>query len=506
MIRGRRSTRSRDTARLTTVDAPAPPWILGARGSPLEAPENTLAGLGRALELGLDGFVVDARSTRDGEVVLLADDYLERTTDGRGLVREASWRDVAELDAGGSFAAAFRGERVPLLAEALNVSPPERDPGEPLVVIRVHEREDVPRVADLVREAARRRSVRIASRSRDACAEARDLGIASLWITDEVGERECELAREGAFEAVAAPARAWTAAQERGSLAWSCERWALDADDPEDLLSAARVPLFGLWTHEPARATCARVLARLAPQDTGAWPVQVGELEVVPGATSTLRGDWSGAWECRAHVRNAFPFACRVACGVAPRRGAFDIAGLPVAFELAPGAAHDVPFELVGGSWRPGGDPLFFARFSWRAGPGRPAGSVVLDAPLARVRRVRADASTQRLVLLRESPTDPPASMTMRRHGRHVYVRIENPGGLRDARALLHVAGVDVEGGRGVRAPLPPDFDVRPEGVAFSCGLVAWRDGERVVRRFAGGLPAELDDGRPGRLLPRARG
>ena len=44
----------------------APPWILGHRGSPLEAPENTLSSMRQALELGLDGFEYDLRACASG--------------------------------------------------------------------------------------------------------------------------------------------------------------------------------------------------------------------------------------------------------------------------------------------------------------------------------------------------------------------------------------------------------------------------------------------------------
>src|SRR6187399_2711946 len=63
---------------------PGPPWILGLRGAPREAPENTLAGLARALELGLDGFHYEVRACRSGELFLLADANLDRTTDAVG--------------------------------------------------------------------------------------------------------------------------------------------------------------------------------------------------------------------------------------------------------------------------------------------------------------------------------------------------------------------------------------------------------------------------------------
>ena len=63
---------------------PGPPWILGHRGAPLEAPENTLVGLSRALEYGLDGVEYDLQACATGEPVVLHDETLDRTTDARG--------------------------------------------------------------------------------------------------------------------------------------------------------------------------------------------------------------------------------------------------------------------------------------------------------------------------------------------------------------------------------------------------------------------------------------
>ena len=58
-----------------------------------------------------------------------------------------------------------------------------------------------------------------------------------------------------------------------------------------------------------------------------------------------------------------------------------DIRGLPTAFELAPGESACVPFRITGGSWRTGGDPLFFARYRWSRGPGRASGSPSGSSP-----------------------------------------------------------------------------------------------------------------------------
>ena len=70
--------------------APPPPWILGHRGVPLEAPENTLAGMRRAMELGLDGFEYDLRACASGEAVLMHDETLARTTNSQALLANAA--------------------------------------------------------------------------------------------------------------------------------------------------------------------------------------------------------------------------------------------------------------------------------------------------------------------------------------------------------------------------------------------------------------------------------
>src|SRR4029077_20617905 len=62
---------------------------------------------------------LDVQLTRDGEVVVIHDWTLDRTTDGSGAVRDASLVEIRRLDAGAWFGPEFRGERVPTLAEVL---------------------------------------------------------------------------------------------------------------------------------------------------------------------------------------------------------------------------------------------------------------------------------------------------------------------------------------------------------------------------------------------------
>ena len=64
------------------------PVLLGHRGALARAPENTMPGLARALADGAAGFEFDVRVTADGTAVLMHDERIDRTTSGRGLLRE----------------------------------------------------------------------------------------------------------------------------------------------------------------------------------------------------------------------------------------------------------------------------------------------------------------------------------------------------------------------------------------------------------------------------------
>jgi glycerophosphoryl diester phosphodiesterase len=109
----------------------APPRLFGHRGAAGVAPENTLPSFRRALADGVDVFELDVHATRDGEVVVLHDPTLERTTDGAGAVADLTFAELERLDAGHCFSAdggrtfPFRGQgiRVPRLAELLREFP-----------------------------------------------------------------------------------------------------------------------------------------------------------------------------------------------------------------------------------------------------------------------------------------------------------------------------------------------------------------------------------------------
>jgi len=95
------------------------PLLFGHRGVPREAPENTIAGFRRALELGLDGVELDARLCGTGEVVVFHDDEVDRLTNGSGPIRTLSFAEIGRLDAGSKFGEKFRNEKIPPLDEVL---------------------------------------------------------------------------------------------------------------------------------------------------------------------------------------------------------------------------------------------------------------------------------------------------------------------------------------------------------------------------------------------------
>jgi glycerophosphoryl diester phosphodiesterase len=99
------------------------PLIWGHRGASFEAPENTLAAFELARVQGADGVELDAQRCSSGEVVVLHDESLGRTTGFAGLITETPYSLVRTLDAGARKHPRFRGERVPLLAEVLDSFP-----------------------------------------------------------------------------------------------------------------------------------------------------------------------------------------------------------------------------------------------------------------------------------------------------------------------------------------------------------------------------------------------
>ena len=98
------------------------PAITAHRGSSLEAPENTIASIEKAIEDGADYAEIDVRLTRDGSVVLIHDASLKRTAGTDAKVWEKNLEDLRELDVGALFSQEYKGERIPTLDEVIDVA------------------------------------------------------------------------------------------------------------------------------------------------------------------------------------------------------------------------------------------------------------------------------------------------------------------------------------------------------------------------------------------------
>ncbi|MBE9537003.1 MAG: glycerophosphodiester phosphodiesterase [Proteobacteria bacterium] len=88
---------------------------IGHRGACAYAPENTLASFAKALELGVDMIELDIFCCRSGELVVIHDESVDRTTNGKGLVVEMDYDTLCQFDAGG-------GEKIPLLSEVFDLA------------------------------------------------------------------------------------------------------------------------------------------------------------------------------------------------------------------------------------------------------------------------------------------------------------------------------------------------------------------------------------------------
>ncbi len=93
------------------------PVIFAHRGASAHAPENTLAAFELALAQNADAIELDAKLTADGQVVVIHDPTVDRTTGSRGRVRDLSLVQLRSLEAGSSFSEKYRGEKIPTLGE-----------------------------------------------------------------------------------------------------------------------------------------------------------------------------------------------------------------------------------------------------------------------------------------------------------------------------------------------------------------------------------------------------
>ena len=93
--------------------------IFAHRGSKGTHPENTLASFKEAVRVGSDGIELDVHLTKDGHLVVIHDETVDRTTNGTGEIRNLTLAEIKAMDAGSWFHNKYAGEKIPTLEEVL---------------------------------------------------------------------------------------------------------------------------------------------------------------------------------------------------------------------------------------------------------------------------------------------------------------------------------------------------------------------------------------------------
>lgn len=95
--------------------------IYAHRGSSGSYPENTLAAFQDAATLPITGIELDVQLSKDGEIVVIHDEKIDRTSNGKGYVKDYTFDELRTFDFGIRFSKAYQGEKIPLLSEVLDL-------------------------------------------------------------------------------------------------------------------------------------------------------------------------------------------------------------------------------------------------------------------------------------------------------------------------------------------------------------------------------------------------
>ncbi|HBR28477.1 MAG TPA: hypothetical protein DD789_03445, partial [Firmicutes bacterium] len=95
--------------------------VFAHRGLSSIAPENTMAAFERAIVINVDGIETDVQLSRDGKIVICHDEKVDRTTNGRGYIKDYTWEELQAFDAGSWFSPEFANARIPGLEDLLKL-------------------------------------------------------------------------------------------------------------------------------------------------------------------------------------------------------------------------------------------------------------------------------------------------------------------------------------------------------------------------------------------------
>jgi len=164
------------------------------RGASSYAPENTFAAFDLAIEMGARHLELDVHVSRDGHLLVIHDDTVDRTTDGSGPVASHTLASLAALDAGAWFDPRFKGERIPTLGALL-----ERYKGQAHlhVELKGHSADLAQRTVDLIHSRGMAAEVTVTSFQKAKLEETRAHApeLPTGWLVAEVSDAHVAQAR-----------------------------------------------------------------------------------------------------------------------------------------------------------------------------------------------------------------------------------------------------------------------------------------------------------------------
>jgi glycerophosphoryl diester phosphodiesterase len=230
-------------------------FCFGHRGAAGHEPENTLRSVRKALELGADGIEVDAHFV-DDHLIVIHDDTLDRTTNGKGAVAGKSFAHIRSLDAG-------LGERIPTLSEVFDAVSHRA-----IVNVELKGAGTASPVVNLIDEYVRQRSWRyedflVSSFDHDRIREAKALRpeIRVSALIDKVPRRLTEFAERLGASSVNLSRRCVTQALVEDAHRRGLKVFVYTINDPREILRMDALGVDGVFSDFPERVV-SRLQAR----------------------------------------------------------------------------------------------------------------------------------------------------------------------------------------------------------------------------------------------------
>lgn len=193
----------------TVCGCAAPHTIVAHRGFSGSAPENTIAAFDQAVSAGAHAFELDVRRSADGEIVVIHDESLHRTTNCSGELAGRSYEQVSDCDAGSWFDPRYKSERLPRLADVLA----KYDSAAVGIYIELKETGMGARVVELLRASDRKGPISVISFKREAldevaAAAGKDERPPLYWLSEKCTRSFLDEAKRRGYDGVGVQHRA----------------------------------------------------------------------------------------------------------------------------------------------------------------------------------------------------------------------------------------------------------------------------------------------------------